>query len=50
MKYIIVGTYGNGKHTKKVYPRYFKYLSQVETYFAYWNEKDADSENGLLYQ
>lgn len=30
MKYIIVRTYGNGKHMNKVYPMYFEWLSQAE--------------------
>ena len=30
MKYIVVRTYGNGKHMNKVYPMYFNWLSQAE--------------------
>lgn len=30
MKYIVVRTYGNGKHMNKVYPMYFEWLSQAE--------------------
>lgn len=30
MKWIVVRTYGNGKHMNKVYPMWFEYLSQAE--------------------
>lgn len=30
MNYIVVRTYGNGKHMNRVYPVYFEYLSQAE--------------------
>lgn len=43
MKYIVVRTYGNGKHMNKVYPMYFEYLSQAERYLKHLNEKDSDS-------
>ena len=30
MKWIVVKTYGNGKHMNKVYPMWFEWLSQAE--------------------
>lgn len=30
MKWIVVRTYGNGKHMNKVYPMWFEWLSQAE--------------------
>lgn len=30
MLYIVVRTYGNGKHMNKVYPMVFEWLSQAE--------------------
>ena len=38
MQYIIVRTYGNGCHMNKVYPLYFKWLSQAERVCAKLNE------------
>lgn len=41
MLYIVVKTYGNGQHMNKVYPMYFKWLSQAERYANILNETDA---------
>lgn len=38
MNYILVRTYGNGKHMNKVYPVYFEWLSQAERVCAELNE------------
>ena len=38
MYHIIVRTYGNGCHMNKVYPLYFKWLSQAERVCAKLNE------------
>ena len=38
MKYIVVRTYGNGKHMNKVYPLYFEWLSQAEKVCLELNE------------
>lgn len=40
MNYILVRTYGNGKHMNKVYPVYFNYLSQAERICAELNEQE----------
>ena len=40
MKYIVVRTYGNGKHMNKVYPMYFEWLSQAEKACEKLNECD----------
>lgn len=38
MQHIIVRTYGNGCHMNKVYPLYFKWLSQAERVCPKLNE------------
>lgn len=43
LKYIIVRTYGNGKHMNKVLPMSFEYLSLTDKIIAILNEKDCDS-------
>ena len=40
MNYIVVRTYGNGKHMNSVYPLYFEWLSQAEAMFAKLNDLD----------
>ena len=42
MKYIVVRTYGNGKHMNKVYPMYFNWLSQAEKTCNELNSLDKD--------
>ncbi len=42
MNYILVRTYGNGKHMNKVYPVYFSWLSQAERICAELNEQEHD--------
>lgn len=42
MLYIVVRTYGNGKHMNKVSPIYFKWLSEAEKYVELLNKMDAD--------
>ena len=42
MLYIVVRTYGNGKHMNKVYPMYFEWLSQAERFAKELNECDKD--------
>ena len=41
MMYIVVRTYGNGKHMNKVYPVLFEWLSQAEKVCNELNERDA---------
>lgn len=41
MKYIVVRTYGNGKHMNKVYPMWFEWLSQAEKMCKELNEQDC---------
>lgn len=41
MEYIIVKTYGNGKHMNKVYPMWFEWLSQAERVCAELNGYDG---------
>ena len=41
MKYIVVRTYGNGKHMNKVYPMWFEWLSQAERMCAELNKQDC---------
>ena len=43
MKYIVVRTYGNGKHMNKVYPMWFEWLSQAE---RFCNELNANDKEG----
>lgn len=45
MKYIIVRTYGNGKHMSKVYPMWFEWLSQAQRICDKLNEIDADGSD-----
>ena len=40
MNYILVRTYGNGKHMNKVYPVYFSWLSQAERMCAELNQQE----------
>lgn len=42
MKWIVVRTYGNGKHMNRVYPMWFKYLSQAEKMCEELNESEHD--------
>lgn len=42
MSYIIVRTYGNGKHMNRVYPMFFEWLSQAERVCAELNEQNKD--------
>ena len=42
MLYIIVRTYGNGKHMNKVYPMYFEWLSQADKFCNKLNDCDKD--------
>lgn len=42
MKWILVRTYGNGKHMNKVYPIYFEWLSQAERVCKELNSTDKD--------
>ena len=42
MNYIVVRTYGNGKHMNKVYPVYFEWLSQAEKVCNELNDTDKD--------
>ena len=44
MLYVIVRTYGNGKHMNKVYPMYFEWLSQAEKYVEHLNQHDTDDK------
>lgn len=46
MKWIVVRTYGNGKHMNKVYPMWFEYLSQAEKMCKKLNEIDPDTDCG----
>lgn len=46
MRWIIVRTYGNGKHMNRVYPMWFEYLSQAEKMCEELNKRDADIECG----
>lgn len=50
MLYIVVRTYGNGCHMNKVFPMYFKWLSQAEIYANLLNETDAeDSDKWIVF-
>ena len=42
MKYIVVRTYGNGRHMSKVFPMLFEWLSQAERIRDKLNEIDID--------
>ena len=42
MQYIVVRTYGNGKHMNKVYPMCFEWLSQAERFAKELNELDKE--------
>ena len=42
MKYIIVRTYGNGKHMNVVYPMWFEWLSQAEKICQELNRLDKE--------
>lgn len=42
MKWIVVRSYGNGKHMNKVYPMWFEYLSQAEKMCKELNENDLN--------
>lgn len=42
MKWILVKTYGNGKHMNKVYPMWFEWLSQAERECKILNDLDKD--------
>lgn len=42
MSYIIVRTYGNGKHMNRVYPMFFEWLSQAERVCAELNALNKD--------
>ena len=46
MKWIVVRTYGNGKHMNRVYPMWFEYLSQAEKMCEELNRLDSDIECG----
>ena len=46
MKWIVVRTYGNGKHMNKVYRMWFEYLSQAEKMCKELNEIDPDTDCG----
>ena len=46
MKWIVVRTYGNGKHMNKVCPMWFEYLSQAEKMCKELNELDKDIDCG----
>ena len=50
MNYIVVKTYGNGCHMNKVFPMYFKWLSQAERWAEHLNETDAeDSDKWIVF-
>lgn len=40
MKYIVVRTYGNGKHMNRVHPMWFEWLSQAERMCLELNKQD----------
>lgn len=42
MLWLVVKTYGNGKHMNKVYPGYCEYLSQATSLADQLNKTDAD--------
>lgn len=42
MKWIVVRTYGNGKHMNKVYPMWFEWLSQAEKMCKELNDFDKE--------
>ena len=46
MKWIVVRTYGNGKHMNRVYPMWFEYLSQAEKMCEELNRLDTDIDCG----
>lgn len=46
MLYIVVRTYGNGKHMNRVYPMCYEWLSQAEKYCNKLNELDKDDGSG----
>ena len=48
MLYIVVRTYGNGKHMNKVYPMCFEWLSQAEGYAEYLNQHDVEDEKWIV--
>lgn len=51
MLYIVVRTYGNGKHMNKVYPMYFEWLSQAEKCCEELNkhkEDDGSSDKWIV--
>ena len=46
MKYIVVRTYGNGKHINRVYPMWFEWLSQAERMCKELNSLDKEDCSG----
>ena len=48
MSYILVRTYGNGKHMNKVYPILFEWLSQAEKVCNGLNETDVEDEKWIV--
>lgn len=48
MMYIVVRTYGNGKHMNKVYPVLFEWLSQAEKVCNELNERDAEDDKWII--
>ncbi len=48
MKYIVVRTYGNGKHMNKVYPMWFEWLSQAERFCRELNKNEEVSEKWIV--
>lgn len=48
MEYIIVRTYGNGKHVNSIYPLWFDWLSQAERICNELNETNYDSDKWIV--
>jgi hypothetical protein len=48
MKYIVVRTYGNGKHMNKVYPMWFEWLSQAERFCRELNKNEEVDEKWIV--
>lgn len=48
MKYIVVRTYGNGKHMNKVYPMWFEWLSQAERLCRELNKNEEVDEKWIV--
>lgn len=44
MKWIVIRTYGNGKHMNKVYPMWFEWLSQAEKICNELNSMEKEDE------